>query len=114
MPVATQVAEHFGRAVAEGDFAAAHAMLTKKAQLSHSPAELAASVEKMISIGDGPITDFGLVNECVLEDWPRKQQDDVGYVYVALNGNGFCEAVTVTLCREGDEIRIRELEWGRP
>jgi len=35
-------------------------------------------------------------------------------VYVALTGDGFCEAVTVTLTREAGTIRIRELEWGRP
>ena len=35
-------------------------------------------------------------------------------VYVSLAGDGFCEAVTVTLSREADDIRIRELEWGRP
>ena len=61
-----------------------------------------------------PITEVDLVSECILEDWPAKQEGDVGYVYVALTGDGFCEAVTVTLTREADTIRIRELEWGRP
>ena len=68
----------------------------------------------MIAIGDGPITYVALVSECILEDWPAKQENDVGSVYVALDGDGFCEAVTVALTREGNEIRIRELEWGRP
>jgi hypothetical protein len=114
MAVDTRVAEQFGRAIAQGDFAAAHALLTNNVKASHSPKDLKEAVERMISIGDGPITDVNLVSECILEDWPGKQKDDVGYVYVALDGDGFCEAVTVTLTREADHIRIRKLEWGRP
>ncbi len=114
MAVDTRVAEQFGLAVAKGDFAAAHALLTRDAQILHSPADLREAVEEMIATGDGPITEVAPVSECILEDWPGKQGNDVGYVYVALTGDGFCEAVTVTLCREADQIRIRELEWGRP
>lgn len=68
----------------------------------------------MISTGDGPITSVELVTECILEDWPGKQKDAVARVYVGLSGDGFCEAVTVTLSRENSQIRIRHLEWGRP
>jgi hypothetical protein len=35
-------------------------------------------------------------------------------VYVALTGDGFSEAVTVTLTQEAGTIRIRDLQWGRP
>ena len=114
MAVDTRVAEQFGRLLAQGDYAAAHSLLTEGARGAHSPDDLKQAVEEMIAIGDGPITDVALVSECILADWPDKQDSDVGYVYVALTGDGFCEAVTVTLTREADEIRIRELEWGRP
>jgi hypothetical protein len=114
MAVDTRVAEQFGRSIAQGDYATAHSLLTEGARAAHSPDDLKQAVEQMIAIGDGPITDVALVSECILEDWPDKQESDVGYVYVALTGDGFCEAVTVTLTREADKIRIRELEWGRP
>ena len=114
MAVDTRVAEQFGRLIAQGDYAAAHSLLTEDARRVHSPANLKKAVEEMIAIGDGPITEVALMSECILEDWPDKRERDVGYVYVALNGNGFCEAVTLTLAREGDEIRIREVEWRRP
>ena len=114
MAVDTRVAEQFGRSIAQGDYAAAHSLLTEGARAVHSQDAIKQAVEEMIAIGDGPITDVALVSECILEDWPDKQESDVGYVYVALTGDGFCEAVTVTLTREADEIRIRELEWGRP
>jgi hypothetical protein len=114
MAVDTRVAEQFGQAIARCDYAAAHSLLTVNAQATHSPDGIKQAVEEMIAIGDGPITDVDLVNECILEDWPAKQEGDVGYVYAALTGDGFCEAVTVTLAREADLIRIRDLEWGRP
>jgi hypothetical protein len=114
MAIDTTVPLQFGRALADGDFAAAHALLTKLAQESHPPEVLKQAVEEMIAIGDGPIEQVNLVKECLLEDWPEKREGDIGYVYVALTGDGFCEAVTVTLTTEGGEVRIRELEWGRP
>jgi len=114
MAVDTTVAEQFGHAIARCDYEAAHALLSEAARELHSPESLKQAAEEMIASGDGPITDVDLVSECILEDWPGKQEGDVGYVYVALTGDGFCEAVTVTLTREADAIRIRKLEWGRP
>ena len=115
MAVDTRVAVQFGHSIAQGDYAAAHSLLTAGARAVHSPADLRQAVEQMMAYVDGGlITDVALVSECILEDWPDKQENDVGYVYVALDGEGFCEAVTVTLTREAGEIRIRELEWGRP
>ncbi|HEY6169504.1 MAG TPA: hypothetical protein VI454_15795 [Verrucomicrobiae bacterium] len=114
MAVDTRVAVQFGHAIAQGGFRAAHALLTEEARASHSPENLKQAVEKMIALGDGPITDVSLVSGCILDDWPNKQEGDVGYVYVALDGDGFCEAVTVTLAQEAGNIRIRKLEWGRP
>src|SRR5262245_6245687 len=111
MAIDTHIAEQFGRSIAQGNYAAAHSLLSDAARGSNSPDDLKQAVEQMIAIGDGPIMDVAIVNECVLENWPAKQDNDVGYVYVALTGNGFCEAVIVTLAREAGEIRIRELEW---
>ena len=114
MAVDTTVPMEFGRAIAKGDFVSAHRLLTKKAQECHSPEALKHAVEDMIAAGDGPIAQVDLVEECILEQWPDKREGDVGYVYVALTGDGFCEAVTVTLTTEAGNVRIRELEWGRP
>jgi hypothetical protein len=114
MAVDTRVAEQFGRSIAQGDYETAHSLLNEDGRAAYSSDDLKLAVEEMIAIGDGPITEVSLVSECILEDWPDKHQDDVGYVYVALTGDGFCEAVTVTLTREAGEIRIRKLEWGRP
>lgn len=39
---------------------------------------------------------------------------DRAVVDVALNGDSFSEAVTLTLAQYGDDVLIRHLEWGRP
>jgi hypothetical protein len=114
MNVDTRVAVQFGSAIAQGDFLAAHALLTNHAQESHSPRALKEAVERMLANGDGRIEQVEVVSECVLDDRPDKQEEDVGYVYVALTGDGFSEAVTVTLTQEAGTIRIRDLQWGRP
>lgn len=54
------------------------------------------------------------MDEFTLEDWPGKQAGDLAVVYVALNGDGFSEALTITMAQYGEDILIRHLEWGRP
>ncbi len=50
----------------------------------------------------------------ILEDWPEKTDDDLSIVYVPLEGDVFSEAITVTVSKEGDALRISSIEWGRP
>jgi hypothetical protein len=47
-------------------------------------------------------------------DWPTKAKEDVAWVYVALSGDGFSEAVNVLIAREDGHELIRSVEWGRP
>ena len=54
------------------------------------------------------------MDDFTLEEWPGKQAGDLAVVYVALNGDSFSEAVTLTLTQHGEEALIRHLEWGRP
>jgi len=64
--------------------------------------------------GPGSIQVAQVMDDFTLEDWPGKQADDLAVAYVALNGENFSEAVTLTLAEYGQEILIRHLEWGRP
>jgi hypothetical protein len=109
-----EVAQQFGNSIAKADYAAAHALLTKEVWKIHSPEDFKSAVEGMTSYAPGPIRQVEVMSDFVLEEWPDKQDGDIAIVYVALTGDGFCEAVTVTLAREGQNIRIRQLEWGRP
>ncbi len=109
-----EVAEQFGHLIAKTDYAAAHLLLSKEAQKIHSSEDLKAAVEEMTAYAPGPIQQVDVMSEFVLEDWPDKQDADIASAYVGLIGDDFCEAVTVTLAHEGRNIRIRQLEWGRP
>ena len=68
----------------------------------------------MTAYSSGPVLDASLTLESVLEEWQGKQPGDVAWVYVALTGETFNEAVSVLLARLGEDVLIRELEWGRP
>jgi len=48
------------------------------------------------------------------DDMPNLQPGDFGWVYVAITGTEFNEAVTVVVTDDGGSVKIREIEWGRP
>ncbi len=111
------VAEQFGWAVANGDLAAAHALLTKEAQQRHSPNDLKQAITEMTSYlknPDVPILKVEVMSEFLLRDWPDKQEKDIAGVFVALTGEAFVEGVYVILTNTDEGICIRELDWGRP
>jgi hypothetical protein len=110
MTINIKVAEQFGHLIAKADYSAAHTLLTKAAQRTHSPEAFKAAVEGMTAYTSDPIRQVEVMSDFVLEEWPDKQDGDVAIAYVALTGDGFCEAVTVTLAQEGKNIRIRQLE----
>ena len=45
---------------------------------------------------------------------PSHKLADLGWVYVAIRGANFHEAVTVIVANENGAGRIRSIEWGRP
>ena len=114
MPTYIEVAKQFGDLIAKPDYAAAHTLLTDEAQAANTPDDFREAVEGMTTYAPGPIQDVQVMEDFILEDWPDKQDGDVAIAYVALTGDGFCEAVTVTLVQHGSDYRIRHLEWGRP
>ncbi len=114
MATYSEVAQRFGDLTAKADYVSAHALLTRRAQATHSPGDFRQAVESMTEYAPGPIQEVLVMSDFILEDWPAKQQGDVAIVYVSLTGDDFCEAVTVTLAQEDGNFRIRDLEWGRP
>jgi hypothetical protein len=107
-----KVAEKFGTALASGDFTGAHKLLTGQAQKTYSPESLKQEVSDMTSYAPGPIQHVEVMK--ALKAWPDRKPGDIAWVYVALTGESFSEAVTVILCSTESGVRIREMEWGRP
>jgi hypothetical protein len=114
MPTYIEVAKQFGDLIAEQDYAGARALLTGDARVANTPDQLREAVEGMTSYAPGPIRKVLVMEEFILQEWPEKQDGDVAVAYVALNGDSFCEAVSVTIVQMGSDYRIRRLEWGRP
>jgi hypothetical protein len=108
------VAQRFGDCIAKKDWGAASALLTEDLQSSITPEIIKNAVTTMIAYATGSIQKAQVMDDFTLEDWPGKQADDLAVVYVALNGDSFSEAVTLTLAQDGEEAVIRHLEWGRP
>ena len=114
MSAHVQLAQQFGDLIAREDYVAAHRLLTRQAQIAWPVQEMKRRSESMRSYAPGPFTDMQVMEEFMLEDWPAMQDGDVANIYIALSGNNFCEAVSVLVAREDGDLRIRDLEWGRP
>lgn len=108
------IAQHFGDLITRKDYTAAWELLAKEAQTSITPELIQAAVASMTAYASGPIQEAEVMEDFSLEDWPGKRSDDLAVVYVALNGESFSEAVTLTLAQDGENTLIRHLEWGRP
>jgi hypothetical protein len=108
------VAQRFGDCIAIQDYDAAWSLLSEELRLSFTSESIKNAVTTMTAYGTGSIQMAQVMDEFTLEDWPGKQANDLVVAYVALNGENFSEAVTLTLAEYGLEILIRHLEWGRP
>ena len=108
------VAQRFGDCIAINDYDAAWSLLSEELRLSFTSESIKIAVTTITAYGMGSIQVAQVMDEFTLEDWPGKQANDLAVAYVALNGENFSEAVTLTLAEYGQEILIRHLEWGRP
>jgi hypothetical protein len=113
MSTAPQIAGRFGHLIARSNYEGAHKLLTKAAQKRHSPNRLQKDFKRTVAYAPGPVRKVEIVGD-ILDDWPDKQRRDIGWVYISLFGDDYVEAVSVILAEENGNIRIRDVEWGRP
>jgi hypothetical protein len=105
-----KVALQFAHGLVARNFVEAQAMLMPELRSMHSAEDLQRQFEGMISNWQGmPVTDVETIN--VLDEWPDRQVDDMGWAYVSIGGDRFNEAVAVVVTDAG---LIRSIEWGRP
>jgi hypothetical protein len=115
LALAASTAREFAECLARWDFAAADAMLTGLAQPRGGAEDLRTAYLRMAQReDDGGEPDP--VEVMVMETMPVNDADvdDLGWVYVAISGENFNEAVTVIVTRVAGQPCIRSLEWGRP
>jgi hypothetical protein len=114
MSAHVQLARQFGDLIANEDYVAAHALLTTEARTVHTAQEMRRRSESMRRYAPGPFRNMEVLEEFMLEDWPEKQPADVASIYISLEGDDFCEAVSIIVMHQDGDLRIRDLEWGRP
>jgi hypothetical protein len=104
-----QVALAFAQALSAGDYTTAHGMLSRSLRESITADQLRADFESMID-GHPDFVDVMMI----LDDWPAKERDDVGWAYCAVGGEVYSEGITVVVTSENGRKLIRSIEWGRP
>lgn len=107
-----QIAARFAAALIAGRYVDAHGLLAASARGTWSASALRQAHEDMVSyFGTPPHTAQTIM---VMDDWPDRQPDDIGWAYASIEGDGEAEAVTVIVTLENGAARIRGIEWGRP
>ena len=111
---ASTFAQLFAERLVDGDYEGAHRMLAAEMG-GIGVDEIRERYESMICAEgeDEPGEVTVQVIDCNTT-FRSRRLSDLGWVYVAISGNCFNEAVVVTVTTEDGEPRIRELEWGRP
>jgi hypothetical protein len=111
------VGSKFAQALIHGEFEKAHEMLSPTLRLNYSPSALKQSYDNMVEYAQ-PV---GQPNVIVVNNFEGKgesgngkQLDADGSTCVAIEGDGWCEAVTITAKQFGADYLISELDWGRP
>lgn len=114
------IALTFARALVAKEYERANAMLSDDLKTSSTPDVLRTTLEKMIQYaGDDSEWPTAVCVVTALDasdmgGWVRKSSDDFGWTYVAINGDGYCEAVAVIVAVQSGRLVIRDIEWGRP
>lgn len=107
-----QQALRFAQALAAERFSEAHGMLSAGSRLAMSEGDLRDDYLRMIEYGEGPS------NRCevmIVDDaMPKKTPADRAWVYVAICGPGFSEAVAVCVVDDAGAPKLRIEDWGRP
>ena len=103
----------FAGALIRGDFQVAYEMLAAAGRAAYTPDSLEEQYSEMISYFTAPAEMFDELHIDTAS--PMMGSSDFGWAYVSIiDKDGDIEAVSFFVCNEDGNIRIRELEWGRP
>jgi hypothetical protein len=108
----TRLALDFAKAMAAGETARAHGLLSSTMQAALTPETLGRHYQQMVEYGEGAPSIIQVMT--TMSDWPAKEPLDTEWVYVAIANDTYSEAVTVVVTQEPSRLAIRSIEWGRP
>lgn len=101
----------FARKLLDRNFAAAHSMLAGDFKERVKPQDLERNTLALVHEQHRAMDDPWVLTS--MQQWPARRFSDQGWVYVQLGGDNN-EALAVVVTREDGQLRIREIEWGRP
>ena len=102
-----RIALEFAKTLVSGDYSSAYSFVELKEKMN-----LENEFNEMIEYGEGPVNHIEVMNE--MDSWPTKNENDIGWAYVAIAGEGFSEAVAVVISNINGATKITSIEWGRP
>ena len=106
------VALGFVTALGARDFTAAYALTSATFRQGDSLDAMRDAFEGVVPPDWGPVGPI-TVGE-TMTDWPDRQRDDAAWVYVSVGGDMYSEAATMVISREGSDLKVRSVEFGRP
>jgi hypothetical protein len=111
---AASAAQLFAERLADGDFEGARTMLAESLA-GTGAGELRDAFEQMTMFDEVPQDEpVDIIVMMAQDNMPSLEPGDLGWIYVAITGTEFNEALTLIVTEEEGEARIRDIEWGRP
>lgn len=106
----------FTTALVEKKFEEAHQFLAAELKREYSPNELKEEMFEMFDVyeWDTEPHKVVLVPEGSMEEWPDRKENEIGWVYVGIEGEGASEAVIATIAKTEAGLKVSHIEWGRP
>lgn len=107
-----EVALIFTQALSDRDYKKAFSLTSKEFQAQNSLAAMKTNFEAIVPLDWGHVGPLEIGE--TMTDWPNKQSDDVGWVYVSIGGDVYSEAIVVIVSSQDDSLLISNVEYGRP
>lgn len=112
VPRARDLALQFGKSLAHRNYNAAYRLTSRELRSEMSAEEMQEGFERVIPPDWGETEPVELSK--VMHDWTGRRLGDVMWAYVTIYGDVYSEAITFVVTYEDEQLRIRNLEFGRP
>ena len=107
-----EVAIKFTEALVNRNYPSAYSMTSKVFKSQFTADQMRADFETIVPTDWQTVSPIG-VGE-LMQEWPGKEPSDVAWIYVYIGGDEYSEAVTLIIANEDGDLKIREVEYGRP
>ena len=110
----------FAEKVTRGNFSDARQCFIDDLKRSTTTEAMKKSYSQMVNYENSNGTDLPNDVEITIgyemkpEELHHRKENDVGWFYVAITNDYFNEAVTLTVCNDLGDLKVREISWGRP